>query len=162
MPFIAPVPAAQVKDEVYAALDLEQAAVVDWVPDRDAGKDPADREVYRVLEDTHTMAGPRKRDPVLKLRRILVHSTGNAASQKAARDKRLARARKDLDTLARAADGRYYSTAEKVAARAGVIAAKRRVTSCLRWHIDTDTSGKPSLNWSFDQNVLNAEAAVDG
>ncbi|WP_344641011.1 IS1634 family transposase [Kitasatospora cystarginea] len=162
VPFIAPVPASQVKDEVYAALDLEQAAVVDWVPDREAGKDPAEREVYRVLEDTHTMGGPRKRDPVLKLRRILVHSTGNAAGQKAARDKRLTRAREDLDTLARAAGGRYYSTAEKVAARVGVIAAKRRVTSCLRWHTDTGTNGKPSLDWSFDQDLLNAEAAVDG
>jgi hypothetical protein len=57
--FIAPVPAAQVKDGFYAALDLESAAVVDWVPDRDTGKDPAQREVYRVLEDVHVMAGPR-------------------------------------------------------------------------------------------------------
>ncbi|MEU6325499.1 IS1634 family transposase [Streptomyces sp. NPDC047009] len=60
--FIAPVPAAQVKDEVYAALDLAQAQVVDWVPDRDAGKPADQREVYRVLEDVHTLAGPRKRD----------------------------------------------------------------------------------------------------
>jgi len=33
------------------------------------------------------MEGPRKRDPVHRLRRILVHSTGNAAGQrKAARN----------------------------------------------------------------------------
>ncbi len=55
--FIAPVPAAQVKDEVYAALDLARAQVVDWVPDRDAGKPADQREVYQVLEDVHTLAG---------------------------------------------------------------------------------------------------------
>nr|WP_245738430.1 IS1634 family transposase [Streptomyces sparsogenes] len=55
--FIAPVPAAQVKDEVYAALDLTQAHLVDWVPERDEGKPAGEREVYRVLEDVHTLAG---------------------------------------------------------------------------------------------------------
>ncbi|MFD7916345.1 IS1634 family transposase [Streptomyces sp. NPDC059752] len=118
VPFIAPVPAAQVKDEVYAALDLGRAAVVDWAPDRDAGKDPFGREVYRVLEDVHVLAGPRKRDPVLEVRRILVHSTGNAKGQ-AARGKRLARAAEDLDKLSRAAGGRYYKNAEKISARVG-------------------------------------------
>ncbi|GAA2284410.1 MULTISPECIES: IS1634 family transposase [Kitasatospora] len=162
VPFIAPVPAAQVKDEVYAALDLEQAAFVDWVPERDARKDPADREVYRVLEDVHTLAGPRRRDPVLTVRRILVHSTGNAAGQRAARGKRLTKAAEDLGTLARAAGGRHYKTAEKVAARVGVIAAKRRVVSCLRWHVEQDEDGVPTLTWCFDQEVLDAEAAVDG
>jgi transposase len=162
VPFIAPVPAAQVKDEVYAALDLERAAVVDWVPERDAGKDPAEREIYRVLEDVHTLAGPRKRDPVLTVRRILVHSSGNAKGQQAARAKRLARAGEDLDKLARAAGGRHYKTAEKVAARTGLIAAKRRVASCLRWQVTEDAEGRPSLSWSFDQEILDAEAKADG
>ena len=142
--FIAPVPAAQVKDGVYAALDLEQDTVVDWVPARDAGKDPAEWEVYRVLEAVHTLAGPRKREPQLTLRRILVHSTANAAVQQAARAKRLAKAAEEMDKLARAAGGRHYKTAEKVAARAGVIAAKRRVTACLRWHVHQDDAGLPS------------------
>uniref|UniRef100_A0AAU2UW08 IS1634 family transposase n=1 Tax=Streptomyces sp. NBC_00003 TaxID=2903608 RepID=A0AAU2UW08_9ACTN len=155
VPFISPVPAAQVKDGVYAALDLEQAVVVDWVPQRDAGKDPAEREVYRVLEDVHTLAGPRKRDPVLTLRRILVHSTANAAGQQATRAKRLAKAAEELDKLARAAGGRHYKTAEK-------IAAKRRVTACLRWHVHQDDAGIPSLEWGFDQDVLDAEAKADG
>ncbi|SES50144.1 protein of unknown function, partial [Streptomyces sp. yr375] len=162
VPFIAPVPAAQVKDEVYAALDLGQATVVDWVPERDAGKPAGEREVYRVLEDVHVLAGPRKRDPVLTVRRILVHSTGNAAGQRTARAKRLAKATEDLDKLARAAGGRHYKTVEKVAARAGVIAVKRRVASCLRWHVEQDESGVPALNWHFDQEVLDAEAGVDG
>ncbi|KAK1176831.1 hypothetical protein B7755_000570 [Streptomyces sp. NBS 14/10] len=162
VPFIAPVPAAQIKDGVYAALDLEQAAVVDWVPARDTGKNPAGREVHRVLEDVHTLAGPRKRDPVLTLRRILVHSTANAVGQEAARAKRLAKAAEDLDPLTRAAGGRHYKTAEKVAARAGVIDAKRRVTACLRWHVHQDDAGLPSLEWGFDQDVLVAEAKADG
>ncbi|WP_246144926.1 IS1634 family transposase [Actinacidiphila oryziradicis] len=162
VPFIAPVPAAQVKDEVYAALDLLSAAVVDWVPERDAGKEPGEREVYRVLEDVHTLPGPRKSDPVLTVRRILVHSTGNAAGQQAARAKRLARAGEDMDKLARAAGGRHYKTREKVAARIGVIAAKRRVVSCLRWEITENEAGVPSLAWHFDQEVLDAEAQVDG
>ncbi|WP_307791419.1 IS1634 family transposase [Streptomyces actuosus] len=160
--FIAPVPAAQVKDEVYAALDLEQARVVDWVPERDAGKPPGEREVYRVLEDVHTLTGPRKRDPVLTVRRILVHSTGNAKGQQAARAKRLAKAQEELDKLAGVAGGRHYRTREKIAARVGVIAARRRVVSCLRWHIAEDETGVPSLQWHFDQEVLDAEAAVDG
>jgi transposase len=160
--FIAPVPAAQVKDEVYAALDLEQAAVVDWVPGRDAGKDPAQRAVYRVLEDVHVMTGPRKRDPVLQVRRILVHSTANAAGQQAARAKRLTRATEDLDKLQRGAGGRYYNTPEKIAGRIGVITRTRRVASCLRTDIGQDENGRPTLAWHFDQDVLAAEAAVDG
>ncbi|WP_151476879.1 hypothetical protein [Streptomyces albicerus] len=59
--FIAPAPAVQVKDEVYAALDLAQATVVDWTPDREAGKPTERRETYRVLEDTHTLTGPPAR-----------------------------------------------------------------------------------------------------
>jgi hypothetical protein len=144
VPFIAPVPAAQIKDEVYAFLDPAQATVVDWVPERDADEDLAEREVYRVLEDVHTLSGPRKRDPRLTLRRILVHSSGHAAGQQAARAKRLAKGAEEVDRLARAAGGRH-KTAEKVAARAGVLAAKRRVSACLRWHVSEDDAGLPSL-----------------
>ncbi|MCX4736655.1 hypothetical protein [Streptomyces sp. NBC_01363] len=79
--FIAPSPAAQVKDEVYAALDLTRATTVDRVPGSDAGKAAVRRESYRVLEDTHTLKGARKSDPELTVRRILVHSTANAAGQ---------------------------------------------------------------------------------
>ncbi|MEU9045650.1 MULTISPECIES: hypothetical protein [unclassified Kitasatospora] len=55
VPFIAPVPATQVKDEVYAALDLQQAQVVDWVPQRDAGKQPAERPDNRSVRPTGRM-----------------------------------------------------------------------------------------------------------
>ncbi|MFF4761611.1 hypothetical protein [Streptomyces sp. NPDC001292] len=96
------------------------------------------------------------------MRRILVHSTAVAAGQRQAREKRLARAREETDKLAGAAGGRHYKTREKIAARAGVVAAKRRVTACLRWSITTDEHGTPALAWHFDQDALDAEAAVDG
>ncbi|MET7767050.1 IS1634 family transposase, partial [Streptomyces sp. NPDC005393] len=154
--FVAPLPAAQVKAEVYAALDTESAALVDYVNDRDRERNtPADqRESYRVLEDVHVMAGPRKRDPAHRLRRILVHSTGNAKGQRTARAKRLARATEDLEKLQRSAGGRYYNTAAKVEARIGVIAKTRRVAGCLHTVVTTDPAGRPSLTWHFDQEVL--------
>ncbi|MFE5595153.1 IS1634 family transposase [Streptomyces sp. NPDC056549] len=160
--FIAPVPAAQIKDDVYAALDRERAEPVDWVPERDEGKPDTERETYRVLEDIHTLTGRRKSDPTLTVRRILVHSTAVAAGQQAARAKRLAKAAEDLGKLTAAAGGRRYKTREKIVARIGVVTAKRRVTSCLRWHISEDEHGTPGLIWHFDQDVLKAEAAVDG
>ncbi|MFE2710273.1 hypothetical protein, partial [Streptomyces mirabilis] len=49
------------------------------------------------------LKGPRKSDPELTVRRILVHSTANAAGQQAARDKRLTKAAEDLNKLASAA-----------------------------------------------------------
>jgi hypothetical protein len=152
--FVAPIPAAQVKAEVYAALDVETAELVDYAGDRDRERDtPADqRESYRVLEDVHVMAGPRRRDPVHRLRRILVHSTGNAKGQQAARAKRLARAGEDLEKLQRLAGGRYYDTAAKVEARIGVIAKTRRVTSCLRTTVTCDGDGRPSLGQAGTQS----------
>lgn len=162
--FIAPLPAAQVKAEVYAALDVESAQLVDYLNDRDRKRNtPADqRETYRVLEDVHMMTGRRKRDPVHRLRRILVHSTGNSKGQQTARAKRLAKATEDLDKLQRSAGGRYYNTPAKVEARIGVIAKTRRVANCLHTTVTTDPDGRPSLTWHFDQDVLDTEAAADG
>ncbi|WP_327223338.1 IS1634 family transposase [Streptomyces platensis] len=76
--FIAPAPAAKVPDGLYAALDLGKARLVDYTAARDAGRPPGQRGRYRVLEDTQTLAGPRKRDPHVTVRRILVHSSANA------------------------------------------------------------------------------------
>jgi transposase len=108
------------------------------------------------------MPGPRKRDPVHRLRRILVHSTGNAEGQRAARAKRLARATEDLHKLQHSAGGRYYNTTAKVEARIGVIAKSRRVANCLHTTVTTDSDGRPSLNWHFDQDILDTQAAADG
>jgi hypothetical protein len=68
---------------------------VDYTPARGENTPAGQRETYRVLEDTHVLAGPRKDDPQLEVRRILVHSTGNATGQQRARDKRLAKAHGD-------------------------------------------------------------------
>ncbi len=161
--FTAPLPAARVADGFYAGLDKDTARLVEYVPVRAENTPPDVREVYRVAEDTVILPGPRKSDTPVTLRRVLVHSTGNAAGQQQARDKRLAKATAELDKLAAGAGGRYYNTADKIAARAGVIAKTRRVASVLRTttatHPDT---GKPTFTWSFDTDALEMEAAADG
>ncbi|MFC8553486.1 IS1634 family transposase [Streptomyces sp. NPDC057273] len=160
--FIAPAPAAKIPDGLFAGLDLGEARLVDYTAGRDAGKPPGQRGQYRVLEDTQTLTGPRKRDPGVTVRRVLVHSTANATAQQAARDRRLEQAREELDKLQHACGGRHYATAEKVTARIGVITAKRRVASCLVTAIHTDESGRPTLTWHFDQEVLTRQATADG
>jgi transposase len=161
--FTAPLPAARVDDGFYAGLDLADTRVVQHVPARAENLPPDKRDVYRVAEDTVTLPGPRKKDKPVTLRRVLVHATGNAAGQRQARDKRLAKATAELDKLAAGAGARYYNTAEKIAARAAVIAKTRRVARVLRTAVSTDPdTGKPSFTWSFDTDALNTEAAADG
>ncbi|MEV6332366.1 hypothetical protein [Streptomyces sp. NPDC051909] len=124
---------------------------------------PLDRRGrYRVLEGTQTLAGPRKRDPQITVRRILVHSSANAAAQQAARTRRLESACEELDKLERACGGRRYATAQRVTARIGVITSKRRIGSCLVTSITVDEAGRPTLTWHYDQEALAAEAATDG
>lgn len=161
--FIAPLPAARVPDGFYAGLDLQAAAEVPYAPARAETRPHTDPDRYRVLEDEYELAGPRRRDTPVRVRRILVHSSGNATGQAKARAKRLAKAGADLDKLAAGAGGRYYGTVEKIAARIGVIAKSRRVTSVLRTEITTDPgTGKPALAWSWDEQALAAETAADG
>jgi hypothetical protein len=85
-----------------------------------------------------------------------VHSTGNAKGRQRAREKRLAKAREDLDRLQHSAGGRYYNTAEKIAARTGVVTKTRRGAGCLHTKITTDDAGRPGLAWHFDEDVLQA------
>jgi transposase len=160
--FIAPLPAARLPEAEAAGLDLQAASVVDYVPIRSAERPNAPRETYRVMEDTYTLAGPRKSDPPLTMRRILVHSTGNAKGQAQAREKRMAKAAEELEKVATGAGGRYYKTPEKIAARVGVIAEKRRVGDLLRFTVTTDKDGKPALEWHFDQEILEAKARAEG
>jgi transposase len=160
--FIAPAPAAKIGKDVYAGLDLGSATDVDYTAERDIAKPADTRDVYHVTEDIFELPGRRKCDPVHTLRRILVHSTGNARGQAAARDKRLAKAKDDLDKVVAGAGGRFYGTEQKIAARIGVIATTRRVGDVLRTQITTDTHGKPALTWWFDESVLTEQAAADG
>ena len=56
-----------------------------------------------MAEDTMSLAGPRKSDPVLTLRRVFVHSSARADAAGKARALKLERARGDLERLERGA-----------------------------------------------------------
>jgi hypothetical protein len=71
---IAPASKTYVPAQVLAALDIQAAAPVDYLSERDHGKPPDQRGSYRVVEDTMTIAGKRTTDPELRLRRLLVWS----------------------------------------------------------------------------------------
>ena len=108
------------------------------------------------------LPGPRKSDPPVHLRRILVYSPANADGQAKARARKLATAAEELDRLMRTAGTRFHPTADAVAARATAIATKRRVMAYLRTAITHGATGKPVLSWHFDQAAIDAEAAADG
>ena len=108
------------------------------------------------------IAGPRKADPALELRRVFVWSSVRAGAAAAARDKKLQRARDDLERLARGLGSRHYPSPEAVNERLAVIAAKRRVKAYLLSEVGTDEAGKATLTWSFDPSAMDAEAATDG
>jgi transposase len=160
--FIAPLAASRVPAGLFAGLDPSKATLVDYVAERDEDKRSFDRDTYRVCEDTMDLAGPRKKNPVLTLRRILVYSTANATAQAKARKLKLAQARTDLDTLTRTAGTRHHPTIEAVTAKATQIARRRRVVAYLRTTIVADDAGKPTFAWSFDQATIDVEAAADG
>jgi transposase len=161
--FIAPASKTYVPADVLAALDLAAAIEVNYVAERDRDK-PADAQGrWRVTEDTMTIAGPRKKDPVFTLRRVFVHSTARAQAAATARRKKLDRARDDLERLTRGLGSRHYPHATAVTERITAISRARRVAAYLRTEVGTDPdTGKPTLHWSFDQAAIDAEAATDG
>jgi Domain of unknown function (DUF4277) len=161
--FVAPLAASRVPAGLFAALPPGAGTEVDYVAGRDAGKPAAGRGTYRVAEDGGMdLPGPRKSDPVVHLRRILVYSSAHAAGQAKARALKLAKAAAELDKLARTAGTRFHPTDDAVAARVQAIAAKRRVGKYLRTAITAGPAGKPVLAWHFDQAAIDAEAAADG
>jgi uncharacterized protein DUF4277 len=161
--FVAPLAAARVPAGLFAALPPGAGAAVDYTAGRDAGKPAAARGIYRVLEDGGMdLPGPRKADPPVHLRRILVYSSANAAGAVKARALKLAKATEDLDRLVRTAGTRFHPTSDAVAARVTAIATQRRVKAYLRTTITRDPAGKPVLSWHFDQAAIDAEAATDG
>ena len=119
-------------------------------------------DTYRVLEDVHELAGPRKSDPVVKLRRILVHATANQQAAERNRATKLERARHDLDKLVRTASSRHYPHHAAVAGKAADIARTRKVLAYLKTNIGTAPDGTPTFAWSFDQTAIDAEAVTDG
>jgi transposase len=161
--FVAPASKTYVPAAQLAGLAVEQATKVDYVAQRDQAK-PADRRgAWHVVEDTMSLPGPRKSDPVLQLRRVFVHSSARAGAAAAARAKKLDRARDDLARLERGLGSRHYPTPDKVNARVAVISRERRVGTYLQAEtgVDPDT-GKPTLAWTFDQDAIDAETATDG
>jgi transposase len=161
--FIAPASKTYVPAAELATLDLNVATKVDYVAERDTGKHPADRGVWRVIEDTMSLAGKRKKDPVLRLRRVFVHSSARAHAAATARAKKLDRARDDLARLTRGLGSRHYPDHQAVTARITTITRERRLGAYLRTEVATDpATGKPTLTWSFDDNALATEAATDG
>ena len=161
--FIAPASKTYVGAGELAALDLDSATVVDYTAQRDTGKPAAERGTWRVTEDTMTLTGKRKKDPVHTLRRVFVHSTARAGAAATARAKKLDRARDDLDRLVRGLGSRHYPDEKAVTARITAIGSARRVSAYLRTEAGTDTdTGKPTLDWWFDNYAVAAETATDG
>jgi transposase len=161
--FVAPASKTYVPAAQLTGLSVEAATEVDYVAQRDQGKPAGRRGAWHVLEDTMTLAGPRKSDPVVALRRVLVHSSARAGAAAAARAKKLDRARDDLQRLERGLGSRHYPTQDKVNARIAVISRDRRIGAYLRSETGTDPdTGKPTLTWSFDTDAIDAEATTDG
>jgi transposase len=161
--FVAPASKVYVPVAALAGLDLDRATRVDYVAARDRGKDPATLGTWHVYEDTTTLTGPRKKDPVLTLRRVFVHSSARAGAAATARAKKLDRAAEDLTRLTRGLGSRHYPDAAAVEARLAVIARTRRVAAYLRTTTGTcPDTGKPTLNWHVDQQAVDTEASTDG
>lgn len=162
--FIAPASKQYVGVAALAGQKIDDAARVDYVAARDEHKSADRRGLWHVREDdTMTLAGPRKKDPILTLRRIFVHSSARAQAAATARAKKLDRARDDLARLERGLGSRHYPTEQAVADRLAAIGRDRRVSTYLTARTGTDpTTGKPTLAWHFDQNAIDAEAATDG
>lgn len=161
--FIAPASKSYVGADVLAACDLDAAILLDYVAERDVDKPAGERGTYRVLEDTMVMTGKKKTDPALFLRRVFVWSSARAGAAAHARQKKLDRARDDLERLGRGLGGRYYRTEQQVNDRIAVIARTRRVSAYLHTAVGTDpTSSKPTLEWHFDRAAIDAEEATDG
>ena len=115
------------------------------------------------------------------MRRIFVHSSARASAAAASRAKKLARARDDLDRLARGLGGRFYPGEKAVTGRLRQIATSlhgpylrytagtapgggnSEVTSAAeRAGGAPGLPGKPALTWWLDQDTIDAEAATDG
>ena len=161
--FIAPASKSYVGAEVLAACDFDAAVPVDYVAERDANKSQEERGSYRVSEDTMVICGKKKSEPDLHLRRVFVWSSARAAAAAKAREKKLARARGDLERLGRGLGGRYYQSEKEVIERIAVITRERRVKTSLKTTVGTDpVTRKPTLEWHFDETALAGEAATDG
>ena len=158
--FIGPAPKQHVPAAVLAACDIEAAAEVGYTALRDTRKPLDDRGTWRAYEDTMVLRPPRgTKGPGITVRRVFVHSTARAGAAKIARARKLGRARDDLDRLTRGLGSRHYPGEAAVRDRLAVIGKTRRVAGYLT---TTTGTGKPTLQWGYDQAALEAESATDG
>jgi transposase len=161
--FLAPAPKSVVPAAVLAGCDWALATPVDYTASRDSDKFAHQRGAYRVCEGSTVLRGPRKTDPPLTVRTVFVWSSARAEAAATSRAKKLDRARDDLTRLRRALGTRHYPDEAAVTARLAAIGKSRRVAAYLRGYTGTDPqTGKPTLVWHFDQQVIDAEAATDG
>ena len=161
--FVAPASKTYVPAARLAGLSVEQAASAGYAARRDQGKPASRRGTWHVTEDTMNLAGPRKSDPVLALRRVFAHSSARAQAAASARTLKLERARGDLERLECSLGSRHYPDQGKAGARIAVITASRRIGAYLHARAGTGPgTGKPTLTWAFDQQAIDAEAATDG
>jgi transposase len=161
--FIAPASKTYVPADTFAALDPQAATPVDYLAVRDQRKPQRRREGYRVMEDTMTLAGKAKRDPVLSVRRVLVWSSARAKAAQTNRARKLERAHDDLGRLGRGLGSRHYPDADAVTVRVRAITTARKLVGVLQAEVGTDpATGKPTLAWHFDQHALHTQAATDG
>ncbi len=97
------------------------------------------------------------------MRRVFVHATARAGAAEIARARKPGRARDDLDRLTRGLGSRHYPGEAAVRNRLAVIGKTRRVAGYLTTTIGTDPgTGKPTLQWAWDQAALKVESATDG
>ncbi|UQX12442.1 DUF4277 domain-containing protein [Candidatus Mycobacterium methanotrophicum] len=78
--------------QIQAGAATAAGGAVPYIAERDTTRPAEQRGRYRVVEDTMTITGPRKKDPSYAVRRVFVYSSARAA---AARTKKLDRARDD-------------------------------------------------------------------
>jgi hypothetical protein len=161
--FIAPASKTYVPAATFTALDPQAATPVDYVAARDQHKPPERRGSYRVIEDTMALAGKRKGDPILSLRRVLVWSSARAQAAATNRARKLERAHDDLGRLQRGLGSRHYPDHDAVTARVRAITTSRKLVGVLAAEVGTDpATGKPTLAWHFDQTALDTQARTDG
>ena len=110
-----------------------------------------------------TIAGKRKADPVLRLRRVFVWSSARAGAAATARARKLDRASDDLERLTRGLGSRHYPDRRQGAgAPGGHRQGNAGSAPCCAPRSGTDERGKPTLAWRFDPAALAAEPATDG
>jgi hypothetical protein len=161
--FIAPASKNYVSADQLRGANQMPTVDVDYVAHRDETKPASERGTYKVAHDRWTMPKPSKtKENGTELRRVFVWSSADAGAADTARRNKLAKARDDLDHLVAGLGGRYSNTVDKVTARVAVIAKDRRVGDYLLTSIGTDADGKPTLEWGFDQDLIDSEAATDG